>query len=291
MTPYRQINTARELIDFTENLVRNNIKTIAMDFEEESNLHVYGEHLCLVQIFDGTEYSIIDAVVLREDPNGRDALKYFLESSVEKIMFDCSSDAAIVRKTMKIQLKNIWDIRIPAMVLGFEGNLNALIERNLHIQAENPELKKKYQRTNWIKRPLSEEQKEYALGDVRYLFDLKKSLDEEIKNLDVQSQNKVKSLMRSCASQKHKEKPGWEKICNYRALNRQQKTYLRHFFTMRDILARNENVPPTNILEKQILVAMAKNGTWDGLLDSSKLKYSKYFEQARLNALVELNRQ
>ena len=32
------------------------ITSIAMDFEGEFNLHIYGEHLCLVQIFDGAAY-------------------------------------------------------------------------------------------------------------------------------------------------------------------------------------------------------------------------------------------
>jgi ribonuclease D len=32
------------------------INTIAMDFEGEINLHIYGEHLCLIQVFDSIPF-------------------------------------------------------------------------------------------------------------------------------------------------------------------------------------------------------------------------------------------
>ncbi|MCQ2398857.1 MAG: hypothetical protein MJ052_06120 [Sphaerochaetaceae bacterium] len=183
MIPYTTVETSKALISLVADLTKNGIESVAMDFEEESNLHVYGEHLCLIQLFDGSAYYIVDAWKIQNYPDGVDALRFLLESPMEKIMFDCSSDASIVRKTMKIQLRNIFDLRVIAQALGFNGNLTGLIERNLHFQTENPALKKKYQRANWMKRPLSEEQIHYALDDVKYLFDLKLSLLEEMKTL------------------------------------------------------------------------------------------------------------
>lgn len=282
------IETPGQLNDLVKVFADSGVKTIAMDFEEESNLHVYGEHLCLVQVFDGTSYYMIDAWKIQNYPDGTEALKLFLESPVEKIMFDCTSDAAIVRKSLKIQLKNVFDIRVIAQTLGFMGNLTSLIERNLHIQSENPLLKKKYQRANWMKRPLSEEQIMYALDDVKYLFDLKLSLQEELKAQPMPIQKKVQVAMRKCAEPKHQNKPGWEKICNYKKLSRSEKIYLRNFFVARDNLAKKANCPPTNVVEKQILVSMAEKGTWEGLLDGPKLRYSGAFEQARLKAVEEI---
>ena len=289
MIDYSLIETPQQLKELNEKLNGKDITSIAMDFEEESNLHVYGEHLCLIQIYDGTSYYVIDAVKLLESGEGKSAVKDFLESPVEKIMFDCSSDAAIVRKTLGIRLNSIYDVRVIAKALDFMGNLTALIERNLGIKSENPALKKKYQKTNWMKRPLTDEQIEYALGDVTYLFRLKQSLQEEVSQLPSGIRNRIKADMRNCANRKHSEKPGWEKICNYKALNRSQKTYLRYFFNARDELARKANVPPTNIIEKQLLVKMAKEGSWENSLDKNKLKYKTAFENARQAALNEIN--
>lgn len=289
MIDFRLIEKPQELKLLTDDFLSSGIESLAMDFEEESNLHVYGEYLCLIQLFDGTAYYIIDALKIQKYPEGKEALKYFLESPVEKIMFSCASDASIARKTLGIQLKNIFDVRVIAQALGFMGNLTALIERNLHIQAEDPQLKKKYQRANWMKRPLPQEQIEYALDDVKYLYDLKLSLVEELKSLPIPEQKRVAVTMRHCADQKHHDKPGWEKICNYKMLNREERIYIRNFFIARDNLARKANCPATNILEKQLLVEMAHKGTWQGILAGDKIRYSGVFEQARLKAEKELH--
>ena len=204
-------------------------------------------------------------------------------------MFDCSSDSAIARKSLGIALKNVYDIRLIARALGFDGNLSALTERNLGIPAPAGGDKKKYQKANWMKRPLPEDQLAYALDDVKYLFSLKESLDEEARQkLPLSVRRRLETEMKRCALPKHKDRPGWEKICNYRVLPYRQKVYLRHFFTARDNLARRADVPATFILDKHLVVAMAKSGTWEGILEGNALKYKDVFENARLAAEKEL---
>lgn len=267
------------------------VTCVAMDFEEESNLHCYGEHVCIIQVFDKSDYYIIDVLAMKEDPKGIEALKAFLEGPIEKIMFACQSDASLARKALGIQLANIYDVRLVALALEFTGNLTGLIERNLGIQAENPSLKKKYQTANWMHRPIPKEQIEYALGDVQYLFELRQSLQEEMKQkLPIGKQKQIAYEMRSCALQKNPERPGWEKICNFKLLNAKEKVYIKHFFLARDGLARKANVPATNILAKQLIVAMAKRGTWEGILMPEKMRYKDVFEKARLDAIAELSR-
>lgn len=288
MTPFQSIETPQQINELINYFDSSGIDSVAMDFEEESNLHVYGEYLCLIQLFDGKQYYIVDALKIQQTEEGKLALKTFLEGPIEKIMFSCASDASIARKTLSIQLKNVFDVRIIAQALGFNGNLTGLIERNLHVQAEDPSLKKKYQRANWMKRPIPQEQLNYALDDVKFLFDLKLSLLDELKILPTQDQKRTMVAMRHCAEQKHHEKPGWEKICNYKTLNKRERVFIRNFFMARDELARKANCPATNILEKQLLVKMAEKGTWQGILEGPKLRYSAAFEQARVKSEGEL---
>ena len=262
---------------------------VAMDFEEESNLHVYGEHLCIIQLFDGNKYYILDALALAKTEEGLASMKAFLEGPVEKIMFACQSDAALARKTLGIQLSNIFDVRVIAMALGFTGNLNGLIERQLGLSVENPSLKKKYQTANWMRRPIPAEQIEYALGDVRYLFQLKETLLAEMEiNLSDAERKKVFYDMARCAEQKNPERPGWEKICNFKLLSSREKVYIKHFFIARDNLARKANVPAARILDKRLIVSMSKKGTWKGILEGPAMRYADTFETARLKALIEL---
>ncbi len=289
MTEYSYIDSPGLMDRLCLSFEERGIDCVAMDFEEESNLHVYGEHLCLVQLSDGSSFYLIDALVLCRTEEGRQSLKAFLEGPVTKIMFDCSSDSAIARKALGIVLQNVYDIRLVARALGFEGNLSALTQRNLGIEVSAQGDKKKYQRANWMKRPLPQDQLEYALDDVKYLFQLKESLQKEAEEkLPLSVRRRLENQMKHCSFPKHKDRPGWEKICNYRALPYNQKVYIRHFFIARDNLARKANVPATFILDKHLIVAMAKSGTWETVLEGNTLRYKDSFENARLAAEKEL---
>ena len=59
-TSYSWISSAGALNELLDKWKENNITSIAVDFEGEFNLHIYGEHLCLVQIFDGKDFYLID---------------------------------------------------------------------------------------------------------------------------------------------------------------------------------------------------------------------------------------
>ncbi len=284
------ISTPQQLEAVLSRWAEQGILCVAMDFEEESNLHVYGEHLCTIQLFDGNSYFIIDALALAKTSEGLASMKAFLEGPVEKIMFACQSDAALARKTLGIQLSNIFDVRVIAMALGFTGNLNGLIERQIGLSVENPSLKKKYQTANWMRRPIPAEQVEYALGDVRYLFQLKETLLAEMeRNLSAADKKKVLYDMARCAEQKNPERPGWEKICNFKLLSGREKVYIKHFFIARDNLARKANVPAARILDKRLIVEMAKRGTWKGILSGPSMRYADTFETARLKAQEEVS--
>ena len=286
---YTFIEKAADLKALLERWKADGVTVVAMDFEEESNLHCYGEHVCTIQLYDKTSYYLVDALALAKDPAGREVMKEFLEGPIQKIMFACQSDAALARKALGIQMRNVYDVRVIALALGFNGNLTGLIERNLGFSPESTAQKKKYQTANWMRRPIPPEQIEYALSDVEYLFTLRDSLVSEMeRTLKPGEKKRVEREMATCADQKNPERPGWEKICNFRMLNAREKVYIKHFFLARDGLARKANVPATRILPKQTIVAMAKAGTWKGFLEGPSLRYMDVFEKARLDAEKEL---
>lgn len=271
---YKIIDKDEELTGLISKWQKNDVNTIAMDFEEESNLHVYGEYICTIQIFDSKNYYLIDALSI-----SKTVLKNFLENDIEKIMFSCESDAAIARKTLSAQLNNIYDVRVIAVALGFMGNLTGLIKRNLNI--EITENKKKFQKTNWMNRPLSEEQIQYALGDVTYLFDLKISLETELAEKEDKIKKTVAYKMRNCAKQKNPEKPGWEKICNWKRTPQDIQIYIKEFFIARDNIARKLNKPASHILSKQAIIKMAYAKNY------FHSQYDKEFKEALNKAKVK----
>ena len=79
---YSFFSTASELKALIARWEEKGTLSVAMDFEEESNLHVYGEHLCIIQLFDGSSYYILDALALAKSSEGLSAMKAFLEGPI-----------------------------------------------------------------------------------------------------------------------------------------------------------------------------------------------------------------
>ncbi len=226
------------------------ITSIAMDFEGEFNLHIYGEHLCLVQIFDGVSYFLIDPFKVSAA-----ALKLLFEdASLEKVMFDCASDAALLRKQYTMQLQGVHDVRVSAQLLGYTGNLSGLVARCLDLPLATG--KKGKQTANWLRRPIKPQLIEYALSDVEHLFAIREVLNLEIAAAGLAE--KDGELQKTVALAKGPERSGWEKLNGYRYLSPEQKIFLKWFFEARDTLARQLNLPAFRILDKRVLVSLAK---------------------------------
>ena len=226
------------------------IGSLAVDFEGEFNLHIYGEHLCLIQIFDRSSYFLIDPFSVSPV-----MLKQFLEDPLlEKVMFDCTSDAALVRKQYGITLKPVHDVRVSAQLLGFNGNLSALVARCLNLPAVTG--KKGKQVANWLRRPVQEKLIEYALSDVEHLFTIRDILEQELKTANLWE--KGEEIQRTVSLPKGRDKKGWEKLQGYKYLTKEQRIYVKWFFEARDILARKLNKPAFQVLDKHALIAMAK---------------------------------
>lgn len=224
---------------------------IAVDFEGEFNLHVYGEHLCLIQIFDGNRYYLIDP---RSSSVTAKGLDIFFSSPVQKLWFDCQSDALLVYKVYGLKIANIFDVRVLAEALGFHGNLKALEEEYLGIKTEIN--KKKNQQANWLKRPIPEEQISYALEDVAHLMELKDVLLPLIKQNKLEKQ--AESAMRKATAVK-KPLPGWTRVSGWKRLSKEEKVYAKHIYIARDKIAKRFNVPASRVMDKHMIATLAKN--------------------------------
>lgn len=231
------------------------VSSVAMDFEGEFNLHVYGEHLCLIQLFDGKAFFLVDPFKVSKEALG----PFFTDGELEKVMFSCESDAALVRKVYGIQLACVWDVRVPALALGYTGNLSGLMDMyGLEHVLEN---KKKNQMTNWMRRPLDEHQVQYALGDVAQLLALKEILWEQVSEKHLSRQ--VENQMKACAEARHPEQPGWTKLPGYRFMSPVEQHYAKYLFIARDEVARRRNIPASRILDKRVLTDLVKKSVRD----------------------------
>lgn len=225
--------------------------SIAVDFEGEFNLHIYGEHLCLIQIYDTEGYWIIDP---RSPQVTRRGLEAFFSMKTEKIWFDVQSDASLVYKVYGLRIENVYDVRVPALALGYTGNLLGLVKEYLGLDIEIN--KKKNQQANWLKRPIDVELMEYALLDVKYLHRLKEVLVPIVVK-ECLSGEVEKAMAKALATKE--PQPGWKHICQWKKMSREEKAYIRHIFIARDKIARSFNVPAARVMDKHKIIALAKN--------------------------------
>lgn len=298
---YAEINSNAEFENLMQRWKQQCRKEIAVDFECEFNLHIYGNHLCLIQIYDGECFYLVD-VLTKDFKNDISSIKHFLEDkTIQKLWFSCKSDSHLVFENYRIRLQNVFDIEILARKLEFQGSLSALIEKELPTVklngSNNSQDKKKFQMANWLIRPLPERQKEYALDDVAYLFLLKDALFEKAISLGIEED--VLSAMKDCAYTKNLSKAGYNKVIEKKKLKKETAVFYKNYWIARDNIARDFNLPAFKILDNQILLDMAfkwniceedflkmiKNGN-----PKISMRLQKDFSEKRKEVFKEINR-
>lgn len=278
---YTTIYTDEDLIMLAKSLEKRE-KSIAVDFEEECNLHVYGEHISIIQVFDGERFYIIDML---SGKVGKKGLERFFSSSIEKIWFECHSDLRILYNKYAVKAEHVYDLRVLAKAL---GNIHSLSDvKSQFLGREIEQGKKKNQMQNWMKRPLSDSMIDYALSDVKDLFALRVRLDELVD--EKKKRKQVEDAMKSVARIKE-QVPSWMKICNIRMLSRNEKIYLKNFFYARERVAERFNTPAVNVLEKKEIIRLAKKeikneGILEAELSSAPHRYRKFLIEEEKRAL------
>lgn len=131
----------------------------------------YYPHLGVIQIgLSPEECFLVDAVAC-EDLSSLGAL--LADAGVIKILHDAQQDLTILCRVSGAAARNVFDTRI---VAGFAGLKSTISLQGLLNEVVGVELAKAETRTNWLVRPLSPEQVDYAIDDVRYLQEVRQNL-------------------------------------------------------------------------------------------------------------------
>jgi ribonuclease D len=235
-----------DLIDFRKYLHYENINKISLDFEGEYNLHVYGEKLCLIQIFDGKQYFIIDPLKINDEV----IIEFLKNKKIVKLMYGVESDVSLIYKQYGVKLNNVFDQKILVDTLNIETkSLDGIIK---YLFNEEIKDKKKYQMYNWLKRPIDKNALQYALNDVKYLFKINELLMEKIIKNNMYNELIVGIITRDFDFDKERM-PGIFKKNEFKILSEEQKKEFQKIFEIRETFAKSLNMPPYNILGNDIL--------------------------------------
>ncbi|MEZ8099570.1 ribonuclease D [Vibrio bivalvicida] len=150
-----------------------NVDVVMLD-TEFVRTRTYYPQLGLIQLFDGQNLSLIDPTVIEDMTPFVDLLK---DTSVLKVLHACGEDLEVFHNSFECLPYPMVDTQIMAAFLGhgLSTGFAALVESYLNV-----ELDKSESRTDWLARPLTGKQLEYAAADVYYLQPLYEQLFEKI---------------------------------------------------------------------------------------------------------------
>jgi ribonuclease D len=118
----------------------------------------------LIQIYDGDNAYVIDPLSIEDMASLKSLL---IDPNIEKWVHSGFEDIECLFHMLGCQIVNLWDSQIAASFLLNQSSMGyaSLVELELGIQ-----IPKEMTRSNWLQRPLSDLQLQYAVADVYYLW-------------------------------------------------------------------------------------------------------------------------
>jgi ribonuclease D len=168
---YEYIDTDAGLARFCEALGADECCAIDTEFIREST---YYPELALIQVASDSRLACIDPLAL-SDFSPLEAL--LVKPDLLKVFHSSSQDLEILYQRFGEVPAPVFDTQLAAAVLGYNHQVSYA---DLVQKVTGVVLEKKHTRANWTRRPLSRDELDYAMDDVRYLLEVYRQLDVEL---------------------------------------------------------------------------------------------------------------
>ncbi|SDW60962.1 ribonuclease D [Marinobacter mobilis] len=207
----------------------------------------------LVQLGIGKRYCLVDPGVAEASEVFRSVMG---DASKTKLFYAMSEDLELFRHWLKVRPAGVVDLQIGAGLAGagFSVGYAKLVESLFGVQ-----LDKSATRSDWVSRPLSPEQEQYALDDVRFLVPLQEwvcaRLGEKglLDALNEESARFAADLYEQDDPHNHylRLRGGW-------ALKERQQRVLQRLTEWRELESRERDRPRNRVLPDPVLIALAE---------------------------------
>jgi ribonuclease D len=215
-------------------------------------LHRFVDRIYLLQLSTREQTAIIDPIPIGTPP----LLGKLLEDSgVEIIFHDADYDLRLLRQDYGWLVRNIFDTRLAAQLLGIKSfGLAALLERYFGVK-----LDKKFQRADWSMRPLSQGMLDYAAQDTIHLLELRDRLHNDLDRAGRLDWAREEFALLE-GTRWADEDPGasFLRIKGARDLTRRELALLRELVPWRDDIARAMDRATFRVLGNEQLLEIAK---------------------------------
>jgi ribonuclease D len=245
----RVITSTSALSETCSRLATADFVTVDTEFMREQT---FWPDLCLIQLAGPGEEVIVDP--LAPDLSLEPFYQLMADTSVVKVFHAARQDIEIVYSEAGIIPAPIFDTQIAAMVCGFGESVSYV---NLVKKVTGRDLDKSSRFTDWSRRPLSDKQLTYALGDVTHLRDIYTHLKSELEVTNRASwlDEEMAELTAPSTYESHPEN-AWQRL-KMRVKNRKALAVLIELAAWRERMAQAQDVPRGRILRDEAIYDIA----------------------------------
>jgi len=168
---YEYIDNNAGLVRFCAGIGEATYCVIDTEFIREST---YYPELALIQIASGDQLACVDPLAITEfEP----LAALLVKPDLLKVFHSPSQDLEILYQKFAAVPAPVFDTQIAAAVLGYNHQISYA---DLVQQITGVTLDKKHTRANWLRRPLSLDELNYAMDDVRHLIAVYEALKQKL---------------------------------------------------------------------------------------------------------------
>jgi len=249
MSQIQYIDTPEQLADFCESIKQVPWLAIDTEFQREKT---YRSILALIQIATPELVAIIDPLACDIKP----LLDVLYDENILKVFHAARQDQEIFYDWCGKPLSPVFDSQIAAPIIGLpeQAGYGRLVEEVLGVQ-----LSKAHSRTDWIRRPLSQDQIDYAADDVIYLAKLYPIMKQQLIDKD-RLEWIAPAFAKLCKSSLYANPPelAWKRMRAAKRLKGASLSSLQKMAEWREALAQAKNIPRGWLIKDEMLIEIAK---------------------------------
>jgi len=251
---YTLVTSAKQLKEFCDELAAAEV--IAFDTEFVSE-HTYRSQLCLVQVATSKHLAVIDPLAVSDlsafwELLAKPGHHTVVHAGREELGFSLSA--------VNCFPAGLVDVQIAAGLVSSEypAGYGSLLSRVLNVSAHKGET-----RTDWRRRPLSRQQLDYAVDDVRYLIPLHERLQQRLAKLKRLAwlDDEMNAFQEEVAASRTRER--WRRLSGLSGLSTRSLAIAREVWRWREAEAERKDIPPRRVLRDDLLVELARRRVAD----------------------------
>ncbi len=247
---YEYIDNAAALADFCAVLESASCCAIDTEFIREST---YYPELALIQVASEERLACIDPLALDDLAPLAELLN---EPKLVKVFHSSSQDLEILYQKFGRVPAPVFDTQLAAAVLGYNHQISYA---DLVQEITGVGLEKKHTRANWTRRPLSRDELDYAMDDVRYLLAVYRELDDRLQQNNRRGWiEKDLRAMSDAENYRVEAESLWKRLKGVQKLRGERLQIASELCQWRERIAQRQNRPRRWIAKDDALVEIAR---------------------------------